>query len=97
MLFHFVSMVLFTQGFVAHCMLAKNAMDEYLYQKFEDEYKNIRPGEEVKEEQVPKGYYKCVDCGKVCKRLNASQKRCADCQKIHAKELERAYDKKRRR
>ena len=61
-----------------------------------DEYKDFRPAEKPAE-VIPKGYYKCVDCGKVCKRLNASQKRCADCQKIHAKELERAYDKKRRR
>ena len=42
---------------------------------------------EIKE--VPKGYYVCFDCGKICKRLNASQKRCTECQIKHRKELER--------
>ena len=65
-----------------------------MYQRFEKAY-NFQPAEK-KEEIVPKGYYKCLDCGKVCKRLNASQKRCPECQKVHSKELERAYDKKRR-
>lgn len=73
--------------------LVKNALDEWTYEGFEEAYKEKPEEPEV----VPKGYYKCIDCGKICKRLNASQKRCADCQKIHAKELERAYDKKRRR
>jgi hypothetical protein len=77
-------------------MLLKGAHDELMYQRFENAYKDFRPSEKPAE-VIPKGYYKCVDCGKVCKRLNASQKRCVDCQKIHAKELERAYDKKRRR
>ena len=48
-------------------------------------------------EEVPKGYYACVDCGMLCKRLNASQKRCSVCQEIHRKELKRISDKKRKR
>ena len=47
--------------------------------------------------EVPKGYYVCIDCGTTCKRLNASQKRCAECQKKHTKELKRMSDKKRKR
>ena len=48
-------------------------------------------------EKIPTGYYKCADCGKICKRLNASQKRCTECQKIHRRELNREYDRKRAR
>ena len=55
----------------------------------------VEDEEEVVE--IPKGYYKCIDCGKICERVNASQKRCKECQKKHKRELNREYDKKRKK
>ena len=49
---------------------------------------------EPTKEEIPKGYYKCADCGKLCERLNASQKRCAECQKKHKRELDKKRKKK---
>lgn len=65
--------------------LIKNALDEWAFEGFEEAYKE-KPKEP---EAVPKGYYKCIDCGKICKRLNASQKRCKECQAEHRRESER--------
>lgn len=73
--------------------LIKNALDEWAYEGFEEAYKEKPEEPEI----VPKGYYKCIDCGKVCKRLNASQKRCAECQAEHRRQLKRGADKRRKR
>lgn len=55
------------------------------------------------EHQCPKdsqGFYKCVDCGKLCERQNSRQCRCSECQEHHrhdAKMLSRERTKQRRK
>ena len=58
-------------------------------------FERMLEGYSKKEEPTPKGYYKCVDCGMVCERINASQKRCAECQKEHRRKLEKERKQKK--
>ena len=44
------------------------------------------------------GFFECVDCGKMCERVNSRQYRCEECQKIHRatsvkQNFKRFYDK----
>lgn len=46
-----------------------------------------------------KGYYECVDCGKLCERKNSRQYRCETCQEAHRKidkRMERARNYRRK-
>ena len=82
---------------VAAAMISIGSYQEVMFARMLDRYNPPDKKPDKKAEEIPKGYYKCLDCGKVCKRTNASQKRCTDCQKIHAKELKRESDKNRKR
>ena len=44
-----------------------------------------------------KGFYECIDCGKLCERTNARQCRCEGCQEIYTAITKRAKQKARRR
>jgi len=33
------------------------------------------------------GFYECIDCGKLCERINSRQQRCASCQEHHRYDL----------
>lgn len=33
------------------------------------------------------GFYECIDCGKVCERVNSKQQRCSECQEHHRYDL----------
>ena len=40
-----------------------------------------------------RGFYECVDCGKICERTNSRQCRCAVCQEHHRASVKLAYKK----
>ena len=83
---------------VSAVMIAVSSCQEVMFAQMLEGYNNQNKVQDEKPtEVIPKGYYKCIDCGLVCKRLNASQKRCSDCQKFHSKELKRISDKNRKR
>ena len=44
-----------------------------------------------------KGFYECIDCGKLCERTNARQCRCEGCQEVYTAITKRAKQKARRR
>lgn len=48
------------------------------------------------------GFFECIDCGKMCERINSRQCRCQDCQKDHQallarQKVKRFYDKNKKR
>ena len=51
---------------------------------------------EKPKEEIPKGYYKCIDCGAICKRTSSSQIRCIECQKVHSRMLDRQRKKNKK-
>ena len=40
------------------------------------------------------GFYECIDCGKMCERVNSRQQRCAECQEHHRYDLRHITKKK---
>ena len=76
---------------VSAAMIAISSYQEIMFVKMLDGYTEHKK-EEIKE--IPKGYYTCVDCGTMCKRMNASQKRCTECQKAHRRKLEKERKRK---
>ena len=75
---------------VPFIIIAVCSYQEVMFERMLDDYS--KPKEKIKE--IPKGYYKCVDCGVVCERTSSSQTRCKDCQKIHKRELDKKRKKK---
>ena len=46
----------------------------------------------TEDHQCPKnsqGFYKCIDCGKLCERQNSRQCRCGECQEHHRRDAQR--------
>ena len=47
--------------------------------------------------EIPKGFYKCIDCGTICERVNSKQKRCKPCQEIYSLVSKRQRQREKRR
>ena len=73
--------------FVNPFVIGMVALSLNAYQEVMNDRKPVVKEEPAK--TIPKGYYACVDCGKICERKNASQKRCPECQRVHRLELKR--------
>lgn len=43
------------------------------------------------------GFYVCIDCGKLCERINSRQQRCAECQEHHKHDLRKLNRQKTKR
>ena len=54
------------------------------HQREEKNWKLAQDYIDGKTDVLPPGFYKCIDCGIVCKRINSKQKRCSICQEIYS-------------